>query len=169
MESVLMENKKLYQPLPENECINLTISKSKIQGLGLFTKLFAPKGVNFGVSHYKIKDEIIRTPLGGFINHSDNPNCEKAKSVGTNYNTYNLIAIRDIKAWEEITLKYTFYKLKNENDFLENAEKEKKELAESYRESRRQTEERKLKEKTESEKLQEDLEPIVNAPMMEKE
>ena len=56
-----------------------------------------------------------------------------------------------------------------EKDFLEEAEKEKKELEESYRESRRQTEERKLKEKTESEKLQDDLEPIVNAPMMDKE
>jgi len=56
-----------------------------------------------------------------------------------------------------------------EKDFLEEAEKEKKELAESYKESRRQQKERKLKEKTESEKLQDDLEPIVNAPMMEKE
>ena len=36
-------------------------------------------------------------------------------------------------------------------DFLEEAEKEKKELEESYRESRRQTEERKLKEKTNEE------------------
>jgi hypothetical protein len=56
-----------------------------------------------------------------------------------------------------------------EKDFLEEAEKEKKELAESYKESRRQQKERKLKEKTESEKLQDDLEPIVNAPMMDKE
>ncbi len=106
------KNKELYKPLPNNECIKLTIDKSKIQGLGLFTQLFVPKGVNFGISHYKIKDELIRTPLGGFINHSDNPNCEKAKSVGTNYNKYNLIAIRDIKAWEELTVKYTFYNLK---------------------------------------------------------
>ena len=74
--------------------------------------MFAPKGVNFGVSHYKIKDELIRTPLGGFINHSDNPNCEKAKSLDTDYNKYNLVAIRDIKAWEELTVKYTFYNLK---------------------------------------------------------
>ena len=38
-----------------------------------------------------------------------------------------------------------------EKDFLEEAEKEKKELEESYRESRRQTKERKLKEKTNEE------------------
>ena len=49
---------------------------------------------------------------------------------------------------------------KDENDFLENAEKEKKELNESYKESKRQTAERKRKEKTESEKSQDDLEPI---------
>ena len=106
------KNKELYKQLPDDECIKLTIAKSKIQGLGLFTKLFAPKGVNFGVSHYKIKDEIIRTPLGGFVNHSDNPNCEKANSLDTDYNKYNLVAIRDIKAWEELTVKYTFYNLK---------------------------------------------------------
>ena len=35
---------------------------------------------------------------------------------------------------------------KNKKDFLEEAEKEKKELDESYQESRRQTEERKSKE-----------------------
>ena len=53
-----------------------------------------------------------------------------------------------------------FGKKKMEKDFLEEAEKEKKELNESYKESKRQTAERKLKEKTESEKSQEELEPI---------
>jgi len=80
-----------------------------------------------------------------------------------------------------------------EKDFLEKAEKEKKELAESMKSSRRQEYVRKemdkirkkgkMKEdsiydthkiineaeKTESEKSQDDLEPIVNAPMMDKE
>ena len=50
-------------------------------------------------------------------------------------------------------------------DFLEEAEKEKKELEESYKESRKQTEERKQKEKTASEKLQEELEPLPTSPM----
>tara|TARA_B110001454_G_scaffold20218_1_gene19032 strand:+ start:412 stop:654 length:243 start_codon:yes stop_codon:yes gene_type:complete len=52
-------------------------------------------------------------------------------------------------------------------DFLEYAEKEKKELEESYKESRRQTEERKENEKkqTESERLQEELEPLPLCPM----
>ena len=59
------------------------------------------------------------------------------------------------EGWNRIFGKKTM-----EKDFLEEAEKEKKELNESYKESKRQTAERKLKEKTESEKLQEDLEPI---------
>ena len=32
--------KELYKPLPNNECIKLTIEKSKVHGLGLFTQLF---------------------------------------------------------------------------------------------------------------------------------
>ena len=50
-------------------------------------------------------------------------------------------------------------------DFLEEAEKEKKELEESYKESVRQTKERKEKERTTSEKLQDDLEPLPTSPM----
>ena len=44
--------------------------------------------------------------------------------------------------------------------FLEETEKEKKELEESYKESRRQT-----KERTTSEKLQEKLKPLSPCPM----
>ena len=105
------KDKDLYRPLPNNECIKLTIEKSKVEGLGLFTQLFVPKGVNFGVSHIKIQDEIIRTPLGGFLNHSDDPNCEKVKLQAENYTKYNLVTIKNIKAWEELTVKYTFYNM----------------------------------------------------------
>ena len=106
----------------------------------MFTQLFVPKGVNFGVSHIKIQDEIIRTPLGGFINHSDKPNCEKVELKSTNYTKYNLVAIKNIKAWEELTVKYTFYNVGSNGKNL-----------------------------SVSEKLQNELEPIVNAPMMETE
>ena len=133
------KDKDLYKPLPNNECIKLTIEKSKVHGLGLFTQLFVPRGVKFGVSHIKIKDELIRTPLGGFINHSDNPNCKKIPLQDENYIKYNLVAIKDITGGDELTVKYTFYDIK------------KKEI------------------KTPSEKSQDELEPIVNAPMMETE
>ena len=133
------KDKDLYKPLPNNECIKLTIEKSKVHGLGLFTQLFVPRGVKFGVSHIKIKDELIRTPLGGFINHSDNPNCKKIPLQDENYIKYNLVAIKDITGGDELTVKYTFYDIK------------KKEI------------------KTPSQKSQDELEPIVNAPMMDTE
>ena len=125
-----------YKPLPEG----LRIEKSKIQGYGLFTLLFLKQGTNLGISHIKIKDELIRTPLGGFVNHSDDPNCEKIKLHTENYIKYNLVTIKDIEGGDELTVKYTFYNVGSNGKNL-----------------------------TVSEKLQDELEPIVNAPMMETE
>ena len=125
-----------YKPLPEG----LRIEKSKIEGYGLVTLSFIKEGTKLGVSHIKIKDEIIRTPLGGFINHSDEPNCEKVKLQADNYTKYNLVTIKDIEGGEELTVKYTFYNVGSNGKNL-----------------------------TVSEKLQNELEPIVNAPMMETE
>ena len=82
-----------YKPLPEG----LRIEKSKIEGYGLVTLSFIKEGTILGVSHIKIKNELIRTPLGGFINHSDEPNCEKVKLQGQNYIKYNLITIKKYK------------------------------------------------------------------------
>ena len=96
-----------YKPLPKG----LRIEKSKIEGYGLITLSFIKADTNLGTSHIKIGDELIRTPLGGFINHSDEPNCEKVKLKSTNYTKYNLVAIKNIKAWEELTVKYTFYNM----------------------------------------------------------
>ena len=31
------------------------------------------------MTHLQFGENIIRTPLGGFLNHSDKPNCEKVK------------------------------------------------------------------------------------------
>ena len=98
-----------YKPLAEG----LRIQKSEIQGFGLFTLLFLKQGTNLGISHIKIKDELIRTPLGGFVNHSDDPNCEKIKLHDKNYIKYNLVTIKDIEGGEELTVKYTFYNVKN--------------------------------------------------------
>ena len=47
-------------------------------------------------------------------------------------------------------------------EFLEEAKKEKKELAESYKQSKRNK-----KELTTSEKLQEELEPLPTSPMLD--
>tara|TARA_B100001121_G_scaffold33271_1_gene27966 strand:+ start:496 stop:909 length:414 start_codon:yes stop_codon:yes gene_type:complete len=66
----------MYRPLP-NE---LTIKNSEIEGLGLFTKSKIKKNSFIGITH--IRDELfegkyIRTPMGGFYNHSENANVMK--------------------------------------------------------------------------------------------
>ena len=94
----------MYKPLPES----VTIKPSGINGLGLFSDQKIMHGTNLGMSHLKIGDTIFRTPLGGFINHSNTPNCVKAE-LRNDYKKWNLIASRDIKKGEELTLRYTFY------------------------------------------------------------
>ncbi len=104
----------MYKPLPES----LTIKTSKVNGLGLFAKEDMVQGTNLGMSHLKIGDTIFRTPLGGFINHANEPNCVKAELRMTNedlqghqysYKKWNLITSQDIEEGEELTLRYTFY------------------------------------------------------------
>ena len=104
----------MYKPLPES----VTIKTSKVNGLGLFSDQKIIHGTNLGMSHLKIGDTIFRTPLGGFINHSNTPNCVKAELRMTDedtqghrydYKKWNLITTQDIKEGEELTLRYTFY------------------------------------------------------------
>ena len=99
----------LYKPLPDS----LTIKQSGINGLGLFAKEGIGQGTNLGMSHVKIEDTIIRTPMGGFINHSNDANCVKVELRMTNgkfaYEKWNLVVLQDIKEGEELTVRYTFY------------------------------------------------------------
>ena len=92
-----------YQALPEG----LHIKDSPVAGQGIFTKKDISTGINLGVSHLIIDDVIHRMPLGGFINHSDTPNCLKYYEDGF----YFLQTIKEIKAGEELFLKYTFYEI----------------------------------------------------------
>mgnify|MGYP003152105036 FL=1 len=104
----------MYKPLPES----LTIKTSKVNGLGLFAEEGIAQGTNLGMTHLKIGEQIIRTPLGGFINHSNEANCVKVELLMTNqfnikhqydYKKWNLVTLKDIKEGEELTLRYTFY------------------------------------------------------------
>ena len=95
----------MYKPLPES----LTIKQSGINGLGLFADQKDMQGTNFGVSHYKLNGDIIRTPLGGFINHSNTPNVVKVELKDNNYKKWNLVTLKDIEKGEEVTIRYTFY------------------------------------------------------------
>jgi len=94
----------MYQPLP----LFLTISDSHIHGLGLFAKDEIPAKTNLGIGHVKdarFEDGWIRTPLGGYINHSDDPNC----IIVENEDTLSLSTNRCIAAGEELTVFYTLY------------------------------------------------------------
>ena len=122
-----IHQKKYYKPLSHD----MFIEESMINGQGLFASTDIPKGTDLGVSHVSIEidkmsePELIRTPLGGFINHQpivtelvdkelvevSGPNCEKIKSRAQGNKTeWNLVTRKDIKAGEELTLHYTFYK-----------------------------------------------------------
>jgi len=90
-----------YKPLP----FYLTIKKSKIQGLGLFALVKIDQNHTIGLTHLQVENDIIRTPLGGFINHSETPNCIKKKFN----NKWFVKTIRDIEKDEELTLKYEWY------------------------------------------------------------
>ena len=106
----------MYKPLPES----LTIKQSKVNGLGLFANQKIMQGTNLGMCHLKIGDTIFRTPLGGFINHANTANCVKVELRMTDedlqghkydYKKWNLITSKDIKEGEELTVRYTFYKV----------------------------------------------------------
>jgi len=96
-----------YKPLPSG----LTIKKSEINCLGLFATEEITKGiVGIGwVKNEHFPHGYVRTPLGGFINHSARPNCTKMvhEEVGVIW----LKAIKNIKIDEELTLKYSLYKM----------------------------------------------------------
>ena len=95
-----------YNPLPSG----LTVADSGISGQGVFTnrRLFA--GTELGISHYRIDRELIRTPLGGFINHAETPNCVRNQiRIRPGFDKWNLVVIEDIEEGEELTLKYKMY------------------------------------------------------------
>ncbi len=94
----------MYKPLPPY----LTIKESTIQGLGMFTTDEIDNGFVIGITHIfdtRFPNGYSRTPLGGFFNHSETPNCE----VFTDGDFIKLRTIREIKSGEEITAKYTLY------------------------------------------------------------
>ena len=106
----------MYKPLPES----VTIKQSGINGLGLFADQKIMHGTNLGMSHLKIGDTIFRTPLGGFINHANTANCLKVELRLTNtdlqghqysYKKWNLIVSQDVEKGDELTVRYTFYKV----------------------------------------------------------
>ena len=102
-----------YKPLHED----LFIEESLIDGQGLFAAKEIAEDTDLGITHYEVEKDamspkiLIRTPLGGFINHSDTPNCERVKSKPDgNIFSWTLKTTDIIQPGEELTLKYTLYR-----------------------------------------------------------
>lgn len=98
-------DKKHYSPLPDN----LTISNSNIHGLGLYATKKIEAGFRIGLTHVKDErfppDFYIRTPIGGFFNHSETPNCK----VTIEGDFIFLDSIKEIEPGDELTATYIFY------------------------------------------------------------
>ena len=105
------KKKKPYNPLPEY----LTIGPSSIHGAGILAKEDIPGEVVIGISHVydpNFQHDYIRTPLGGFINHSEDANCELVEDdENTDYK--KLKTIKRVEEGKELTLKYSLYDICN--------------------------------------------------------
>jgi hypothetical protein len=95
-----------YKPLP----LGIVVADSGIAGQGLFSTRKLVMGTTLGISHYRIDGEYIRTPLGGFINHSEEPNCQRSQiRMKPNFDKWSIMTLEDIEEGEELTLKYRLY------------------------------------------------------------
>ena len=95
-----------YKPLP----CNVAVRPSKIHGTGLVALEDISANHEFGITHvhdWRFADSYIRTPLGGFFNHSDTPNCE----AYIDGDFIRLRSLQPIQQGEEITVKYWLYEL----------------------------------------------------------
>jgi len=101
----------MYKPLPDS----VTIKESLIQGLGIFATERIPDNTLIGRIHVpneKEENSYFRTPLGGFGNHSDDPNCTKLVMEDE---SWWIVTIRNIEKGEEITWRYTLYLVEKNN------------------------------------------------------
>lgn len=95
-----------YSPLIEE----LSIQNSSIEGVGIFTKKTLEKDFFLGISHLVnesgfFHNNLVRTPLGGLINHSDTPNVTM-EFDGVN-NHYYFITNSEVEYMTELTLDYS--------------------------------------------------------------
>ena len=94
-----------YKPLPDEVCIK----ESPIDGHGIFAAQDIEENKDLGSTHIKVPMILtyIRTPLGGFINHSDEPNCFlDCTQDWDDYLVFNIITKRSIAKGEELLSDY---------------------------------------------------------------
>ena len=109
----------MYKPLQKQ----ITIKKSPIEGLGLYATEDIKKNSFVGVTHVRdeqFENKYIRTPVGGFYNHSNEPNVIRMVSdtlpklkFGDNINSKK--NIREEKDEKE-SLEDVFYHLQEKSD-----------------------------------------------------
>ena len=109
----------MYKPLPKQ----LTIKKSPIEGLGLYAVEDIKNNSFIGVTHVRdeqFENKYIRTPIGGFYNHSNEPNVVRMVSdtlpklkFGDNISSKK--NIREEKGEKE-SLEDVFYHLQEKSD-----------------------------------------------------
>ena len=98
-----------YKPLPEK----VELKPSGIHGYGVFTKEDIGPNYMIGMSHVILLEgdgqtkNIIRTPLGGYINHDGDPNCERIVKGKYHY----IKTIKPLKAGQELTVIYKLSKI----------------------------------------------------------
>jgi len=100
----------MYKPLPKE----LTIKNSPIEGLGIFATEDIKKNTFLGITHIRdeqFENKYIRTPLGGFYNHSNDPNVIRMVSD----------ALPKLKFGDEIDPKKKTEEIKNGKANLDNA------------------------------------------------
>ena len=98
-------NRFYYNPFPDEVCIK----ESPIDGHGIFAAQDIEENKDLGSTHIKVPMILtyIRTPLGGFINHSDEPNCFlDCTQDWDDYLVFNIITKRSIAKGEELLLDY---------------------------------------------------------------
>ena len=86
--------------------------ESKIDGLGLYATDDIEINTLVGVTHHHLWKEVARTPLGGFINHSSDPNCRLVRKEKSSKS--ELLTIKNISNGEELTLEYKMYEVDND-------------------------------------------------------
>jgi|TARA_Y100000310_G_scaffold27430_1_gene26104 hypothetical protein len=100
-------DKFYYTALPD--CLTIKESKIAGAGLGLFATNDIERKYDFGTSHIKVPPIVgyIRTPIGGFVNHSKKSNTIIIQlSDWDDYKIFNLLSICKIKKGEELLLNY---------------------------------------------------------------
>ena len=98
-------DKFYYRPLPA--C--LTIKEGSVEGLGLFATEDIEENYDLGTSHIKVPPILgyIRTPIGGFLNHSKKSNTVLMRIQDwDDYKIYNLISTCKINKGQEILVDY---------------------------------------------------------------